>query len=146
MPSVPRSFKGHAGSRFSFVALNANSAINKVLSFTNRILEPALFIGLKKALLLIEREAVRLIKSGYYKPAIDTGRMWRAVTSRVLYKTHREIAGAVGVVDVYYAIYVHEGTYKMEDRPFLVDAAENMKENIISLFRGEIKNIIRVKK
>jgi hypothetical protein len=28
----------------------------------------------------------------------------------------------------------------------LVDAAENMKENIISLFRGEIKNIIRVKK
>ena len=146
MPKVPFSFTGKAGTRFGFYAVNPSAAIRRVLTFTNRVIEPALFIGLKKALHLIEREAVRLITSGYYQPAVDTGHMRRNVTSRVLYTTHREIAGAVGVVDTYYSIYVHEGTWKMQDRPFLVDAAENKKEEILNLFRGIIKTAVKVKK
>jgi len=139
-------FTGKANARFGFYVVNPNSAFNKLLSYSKKVIEPALFIGFKKALYVIEREAVRLINQGYYKPAVDTGHMRRSVTSKILYSTHREIAGAVGVIDTSYTIYVHEGTYKMEKRPFLTDAVENKKEEIIDLFRGIIKTAIKVKK
>jgi HK97 gp10 family phage protein len=144
MPSVSRSFTGHAGANFSFVTKNTTNAINKMLTFSSRIMEPALFVGVKKALLIVERKSVLLITGfRYYKNPINTGHMRRAITSRVLYQTHREIAGVVGVANTYYAIYVHEGTYKMVKRPFLTDAAESSKEEIINAFRGIIKAAVK---
>lgn len=146
MPSVPFSRKPRAN--FSIKAIGSNAVISKFMSFTNRVIEPALFIGLKKSLLIIERESIRLINSGYYKPAVDTGHMRRNVTTRILYQTHREIAGAVGVVDTRYAIYVHEGVESlgMPERRFLVDAANNKGQEIINELKGIINNTVKFKK
>jgi hypothetical protein len=144
MPTIPKGFRSKAN--LSIVAIAPGNAIGKFLTFTKKVIEPAMFIGLKKALLILEKESVRLIHSGYYKPAVDSGHMVQAVTSRVLYQTHREMAGAVGVVDTRYAIYVHEGTNKMVKRPFLIDAAENKKKEIIDLYRGIINSNIKFRK
>lgn len=93
--------------------------------------------ALEKSLLLIEAEAKRLIKSGYYQPAIDTGRMIGSITYEINVAGLTELEGRVGT-NVEYAIYVHNGTARMKARPFLLDAVANKQEQIVDIFNKVI--------
>jgi len=41
-----------------------------------------------------------------------------------------------------YAIYVHEGTYKMTGRPFLMQGVETAMPRINNIFEGELNNAL----
>lgn len=64
----------------------------------------------------------RQMQSGYGKPIRDTGDLMRDVSFEV------EASGE-NTVDIgnslYYGPYVHEGTYKMQGRPYITDALFN---------------------
>lgn len=100
--------------------------------------------GIKRALLIIEAEAVRLVTSGYFKPAVDTGRMRRSITHKITNFTPTLAEGVVGL-NVFYAIYVHEGTIYMEARPFLTDALKNkqaiVQAILVDAFRDQIRSV-----
>jgi len=49
------------------------------------------------------------------------------------YSTRRGIEGFVGT-NVYYAVFVHDGTVKMVERPFLATARRNVEPQIVALF------------
>ena len=89
--------------------------------------------AMTRVLLIVEAEAVRLVTSGYYRPAIDTGHMRRSITHRITNFNPGIIEGVVGL-NVFYAIYVHEGTIYMEKRPFLTDALKNKQAVIQAIF------------
>lgn len=73
-----------------------------------------------------------------------TGAMRDSIQSNVA-ETGRDSVGAVIWTDVEYASYVHEGTSKMQARPFITDAAKErepevkviMQEAFASAVRGE---------
>lgn len=41
-----------------------------------------------------------------------------------------------------YAIYVHEGTYKMKARPFLLKAVQSKEQAIQKNFTGAVQNVL----
>jgi len=91
--------------------------------------ESSLHVAANAIGLLIESEAKKLITSGYYAPAIDTGRMRNSVTFNVINDGLKGVFVEIGT-SVYYAVHVHEGTaFGMKPRPFLTDALNNQKEN-----------------
>ena len=100
------------------------------------------FDNLKRALIILEAESVRLITSGYYQPAVDTGRLRQSITSQVVLFTGTQAEGLVGT-NVFYAIYVHEGTIFMRKRPFLADALKNKQVEIQAIFVGGYRKTIR---
>lgn len=51
---------------------------------------------------------------------VDTGRLFDSITSVVSRESQNLVSVAVGT-NVEYAVYVHEGTYKLESRPFIRD-------------------------
>ncbi len=87
---------------------------------------------------MVEAESKRLIKEGYYQPAIDTGRLIQSIQGVVVYATGTKALGTVGT-NVYYSVYVHEGTRYMEARPFLVDALKNKEDEIREIFRDAVR-------
>jgi len=105
--------------------------------------------GIEKACLSIVDEAKRNCTPGQspydsmYFPSktragqtgapFDTGMLRRSITSMVS-SDDKTISGAVGT-NVEYAVYVHEGTSKMQARPFITDA--------IRAKRGEIEDIMK---
>lgn len=137
MPTVPRGFKGGAGGRFAVVVSGGNSLVAKLnaygISTSSKVYD-----AVKRAHLMVEAEAKRLITSGYYKPAIDTGRLRMSITSGIVNFDRNYIEAKVGS-NVYYGIYVHDGTKRMEKRPFLTDALEKKKEKIKEMIKIAIK-------
>jgi phage gpG-like protein len=113
-------------------------------------------IVVKKALLMVEAEAKRIItKVGYYpshpkSDIIDTGTLKGRVTNQIVAFSFTNIEGRVGT-NVYYAIYVHEGTtsdvsrifnrWLMAPRPFLVDALRNKEKEIVDMILKTYKSI-----
>lgn len=79
--------------------------------------------GLKKSIVIVEREAKRSITTGRTR-AIDTGRLRASHFSRV--------KGLTGEIfpTVNYAIFVHEGTRFMRSRPWLEKAARNARNDV----------------
>lgn len=112
----------------------------------NRAMPNKALDGLTRALLIVEAEAVRLITRGYYRPAVDTGRLRRSITHTITNFNPKFAEGYVGT-NVYYALYVHEGTYFMEMRPFLVDALKNKQVQVqailVDAFSDGITETIR---
>ena len=87
--------------------------------------------AVKKSVLSVERQTK-------INSPVDTGLMRTSVNSR----TYRsEIAGEV-IAGVRYAIYVHEGTYKMRARPFMARAVKTMRSNIQRFFKEAIKRAL----
>lgn len=88
--------------------------------------------AVKKSVLSVERQTK-------INSPVDTGLMRTSVNSR----TYRsEIAGEV-IAGVRYAIYVHEGTYKMRARPYMNEAAKNSLSIIKDNFDHAIKIALR---
>ncbi len=137
MPTVPRGFVGAAGGRFAVVVRGGSSLVAKLnaysISTTSKVYD-----AVKRAHLIVEAEAKRLITSGYYKPAVDTGRLRMSITSGIVNFDKNSIEAKIGS-NVYYGIYVHEGTKRMEKRPFLTDALEKKKEKIKEMIKIAIK-------
>lgn len=95
------------------VTLNDNSAVVQTQMNGNKRAALAA-MGLKAVGLTVDK-----MQSGYGRPIRQTGNLMRDVSSEVE-------NSAPDTVDVgsslNYALYVHEGTYKMAARPYLRDA------------------------
>ncbi len=143
MPRVPRKFAGTASAKSGILVPKS-----ELLQYQAKMAELGAKAALStydviaRAVLMVEAEAKRLIAYGYYSPAIDSGHMWRSVSGQVVSFTATEAEGKVGLA-VYYGIYVHEGTIYMEERPFLVDALKNKREEIGHMYKIELKKRIR---
>ncbi len=146
MPSVPRGFKGSAGGIFGFQVKNSSKVIAALENWGKKK-RTLVNVAVKKALIMVEAEAIRLIAANvYWKNPIDTRRMSNTITNKLVKFSYTEIEGKVGT-NVDYAIYVHEGTEKMEigarnsgnkasekgKRPFLTDALQNKRKEIVEL-------------
>lgn len=146
MPSVSSGFKGTAGGKFGFTVSGGQSAVRKLENFANTS-RTKLLVAVKKSLITVEAEAIRLVTGGtYWKNPIDTRRMIGSITNQLVTFSAVKIEGKVGT-NVEYAIYVHEGTEMMAKgaenrskgigdkgkRPFLTDALENKKLEITAM-------------
>lgn len=155
MPSVARGFKGSAGGAFGFQVKNSNKVIAALAAYGNKS-KTLVNVAVKKALIMVEAEAIRIVKGNvYWKNPIDTRRMSNTITNKLEKFTYTAIEGKVGT-NVDYAIYVHEGTSKMEigaknsgniaaekgKRPFLVDALNNKKKEIVDMIIDAYKKEI----
>ena len=67
---------------------------------------------------------------------VDTGRLRASIKADV-----RGLEANIGT-DVYYAGYVHDGTYKMEARPFLFEAADGEIEGIEDRIAEDIARLL----
>lgn len=146
MPSVPRGFKGSAGGAFGFQVKNSSKVIAALAAYGNKK-RTLVNVAVKKALIMVEAEAIRLVAGNvYWKNPIDHRFMINSITNKLDKFTYTAIEGRVGTNKTY-AIYVHEGTYLMEigaknsgnaagdkgKRPFLVDALNNKKKAIVDM-------------
>jgi HK97 gp10 family phage protein len=108
----------------------------ELMSFLNRLekeQEKAIKTGLTAIAFLIERESKELIRTGYYRPAIDTGTMRQSFDHEVRMQGSWIWDVEVGNT-VYYAFYVHEGVEYMPPRRFLTDSQKNKERDIIQIF------------
>ena len=119
---------GGAGGKFGIRAVNLPSVLRGIdfygANTINRISRAAKIIAV-----MLERKAKKLVKTGYYQPAWKTGMLFRTITGRSAFISATQVVIELGVF-VDYAFYVHEGTYKMRERPFLVDAVIKSEEEI----------------
>ena len=118
-----------------------------VTSFTNiakRAKDP-IIVAANTSLIMVEAEAKRLIRSGYYQPAIDTGKLRNSLTHRL--DTGIRLSAVAGIVgtSVYYAIHVHYGTRVMTARPFLKDAVKNKSLEMTAMWITLIKKLHMLK-
>jgi HK97 gp10 family phage protein len=131
---APRSalFAGNAGAKIALQVRGVDVLLRK-LQRAGKVMPSKSFDAMKRVLIILEAESVRLITSGYYRPAVDTGRLRRSITHRITKIEPVEVQGVMGT-NVYYAIYVHEGTIYMEKRSFLTDALVNKQKVVQAIF------------
>lgn len=100
-----------------------------------------MMIRLNRIGIMLQAEAIRLVKSGYYRPAVDTGHMWK----NIMYIPPKNVNPTDLVLDfgtsVYYAIYVHEGTKWMVKRPFIIDAVKNKRKEILTEMNAALTGV-----
>jgi len=126
-----------AGLGIGFRLQNSNRLIRKFGMMEGQI-DPELSNAVTESLILVESEAIRLIRFGYYQPAIDTGRLRSSITHE---RDSDGMGGKVGT-NVFYAPFVHEGTTRMEERPFLVDSLRNKKDLIVIRLGASVKKVL----
>ena len=97
--------------------MNINVTIDSNLNLNAAELENAIQEELKDSAYQIE-------KQGKANCPVDTGRLRNSIKADV-----DGLEANIGT-DVYYAPFVHDGTYKMEARPFLESAAETVLDGI----------------
>lgn len=87
-----------------------------------------------KSAFLIERRAKEL-------SPVDTGRM-RGSIATSLGVLNKGISSVVQT-NVFYAVWVHEGTRRLRGRPFMKQAAEQNRQNIQNIYDDEVKNAMQ---
>ncbi|MBD3194359.1 MAG: hypothetical protein GF317_04840 [Candidatus Lokiarchaeota archaeon] len=101
----------------------------------NKETKSRVILAMQEAVILVEADAKRLMSRGSLR-AVDTGRLRASLTSKVHTTVNKGyVLGEVGT-NVHYGIYVHEGTKKMSERPFLTEALKRNKKNIQIILRG----------
>ena len=89
---------------------------------------------------IVEREltdsANNIEKQAKNITPVDTGRLRASIKADV-----RELEANIGT-DVEYARFVHDGTYKMEARPFLYEAADGELEGIEDRIADDIARLL----
>jgi len=128
---APSSFLTTRLPKFSVKLEGANKA-RKIFDKLLKNSESSLRKAVSASCGIIAYEARRIVMIGPYK-AYRTGNMARNIRWMVEEFTLDYIYGVAGVFDVDYAIYVHEGTYKMAAKPFLLLALKRKKKLIIKL-------------
>ena len=96
----------------------------------------AVSTAIKKSVYLLERASKEALTTGWTR-AIRTGRL-RAETK---VQDVQPLKGSV-YSNVNYAVYVHEGTYKMRERPYFRVAADKSRPDIKRIFEGEISKVL----
>ena len=146
MPIVSRKFSGTAGMKSGiFVPKSELFQYQAKMAKLGTKAALTAYDVMARAVLMVEAEAKKLMTYDYYRKAVDSGRLRGTVTGQVVSFTAMEAEGKVGT-NVYYGIYVHEGTKWMEERPFLVDALKNKREEIGYMHVVELrKNISKIK-
>ncbi len=118
--------------------LNEDQLREKLQNVSKNIM-PEIKAAMRQACLGVEREAKNNCTPGrspYPKAPFDTGTLRRSITSKVE-ESGNAVKGKVGT-NVDYALYVHEGTSRMEARPFLLDAVMARKDATEQILRSAI--------
>ena len=68
---------------------------------------------------------------------VDTGRLFDSIEADVSRDSQNAITVSVGA-NTPYAVYVHEGTYKLKGRAFITDAVMGKKNEVQSILAGEL--------
>ncbi len=92
----------------------------------NRV-NTALQVAMKRAVLMIEADAKRLV-------AVDTGRLRASITNQVRQITRDVIEGRIGS-NLSYSAYQELGTSKMPAQPYLRPALEKNFPKIVRMIR-----------
>lgn len=145
MPTVPRGFSGGAGGMFGVKVLNAPKVIADLQRYGD-VSKSKVLIAVKRGLVMFEAESKRLVAGNvYWKNPINNRTMSNSITHQLVHFSFTRIEGKFGL-NSEYAIYVHEGTKLMKigaersgkpfdtdgRRPFLIDALNNKKDEVIA--------------
>ena len=84
----------------------------------------------------LEKSAYEIEKQAKANCPVDTGRLRNSIKADI-----DDLEVNVGT-DVFYAPFVHDGTYKMEARPFLESAAETVLDDIEDRIADAITRLI----
>ncbi len=84
----------------------------------------------------LKDSAYEIEKQGKANCPVDTGRLRNSIKADV-----GNLEANIGT-DVYYAPYVHDGTYRMAARPFLESAAETVLDDIEDRIADAIERLI----
>jgi HK97 gp10 family phage protein len=88
---------------------------------------------------VVEEYTEKVFDDASREVPVDTGNL-RSTIETVLEKKAMEVVkGYVGTKKTDYAHYVHEGTFKMDGRPFLTDALKANAEEFVKAIIGAIK-------
>ena len=68
---------------------------------------------------------------------VDTGRLFDSIDANVSRDSQNAFTVSVGA-NTPYAVYVHEGTYKLKGRAFITDAVMGKKNEVQSILAGEL--------
>jgi len=109
---------------------------SKILTAPRRVGQ-AISKAIKKSAFVLEAESKKALTSGPTR-ALDTGTLRSQVTVRQLSDIQATIYPLVD-----YAIYIHEGTYKMRARPWFNAAAKNSIGKIKTIFDNAIKKALK---
>lgn len=72
---------------------------------------------------------------------VDTGRLFDSIDAQVKRVSQNAIDIKVGSTgETNYAVYVHEGTYKLNGRPFITDGVEAQTDNIKAIMTAGLRN------
>ena len=93
--------------------------------------------AIKTSAFILEREAKIALTTGYTR-AIDTGRLRSENVVRELSDIRASIYPLVD-----YAIYVHEGTFKMKSRPWMRVAVAAASNEVRQVFDDAIEEALR---
>ncbi len=130
-------FGGAKGMKWGMSIRGAGSLLRKY-KMMPKVIGFATLDAVSNVLVKVEEEAKRLIMDGYYRPAYQTGKLLNSITGQITHFDLWRVEGEVGT-NVYYSVYVHEGTYFMKERQFLADALENKKKMAVNQIKRAIK-------
>lgn len=68
---------------------------------------------------------------------VDTGRLFESIDAAVQRDSQNAFSVEVGAATPY-AVYVHEGTYKLRGRPFITDAVLDSREKLKELLTAKL--------
>lgn len=105
-----------------------------------RRIRDALPVGLEAVGQFLEGEAVIEIESNPRR--VDTGRLRGSIAHSLEGEGGNEPSVTVGT-NVEYAIYVHDGTMRMEPNRFLTNALNNNRTKIKQYVENEIKRALK---
>jgi len=117
-------------------AKNTRHVLSQMRKFEKKITSGA-YVGFLKILKIVEGEAIMLISKGALR-AVDTGLLRSTILGEPTKITKDMLEGIVGA-STYYAVWVHEGTSKMKERPFLRTALYRKKNMLWRIARSHIR-------
>ena len=97
------------------ITIHGQASLSRKFLKIKKTMSLKLYDAVAKSVILVEAEAKYLIVHGYYRPAVDTGRLLNSVTGEVTKNSLTSVEGKIGT-SVYYSVYVHEGTWFMKER------------------------------
>jgi len=112
----------------------------KVINVFKKILNTTPFHierAVEKSLFLLSFQAKKNLLVGVTR-AYKTGKLFNSVSNKLEKVNADFIQGVSGTFGVDYSIYVHEGTYQMESRPFLLLAFIKHEKKIVNTIRMAI--------
>lgn len=118
--------------------------LQRKLQNVSKDMLPAIEKAMTTAAMNIEGKAKENCTPGqtpYDRAPFITGTMRRSISSKVEIK-NSEVHGIVGA-GVEYAVDVHEGTSRMEARPYILDAILEKESETADILSDAVENAIR---